>query len=289
MSDDDPGHILVTGATGTVGAPLAAQLLDADAPVRLAVRDPDAARERLGGGGEYVEFDLARPETWGRALDGIDRLFVLIPPGVGLEPLRSFADAAARVGVAHVVYLSILGAEKLPVIPHRRFERHLAGTGMATTFLRASYFMQNLTGIHRPEIVERDEVYVPAGDGVLSFVDARDVAAVAAAALTEGGHRDTAYDLTGPAALDFHEVARVLREELDRGITYADPSRPAFAWQMYRRGVPLGMVAFMLAEYSVVRLGRSGRTTDTVERVLGRPPRSMRTFVADHVGEFRPE
>lgn len=282
------GRILVTGATGTVGAPLAERLTAADVPVRLASRDPDAARERFSDVAEYVPFDVERPETWGYALEGIERLFVLIPPGVGLDPLCSFADAADRVGVEHVVYLSILGAEMLPVLPHRRFEKHLAGTGMATTFLRASYFMQNLAEIHRPEIVEREEVFVPAGDGVLGFVDAQDVAAVAATVLTEPGHRDRAYALTGPAALDFHQVARVLRDELGREIRYADPSRLAFARRMYRRGVPLGMIAFMVAEYSVVRLGRSGRTTDTVEALLGRSPRSMREFVVDNADAFTP-
>ena len=280
-------RVLVTGGTGTVGEPLVSQLLDSPVAVRVATRSPESARERFGDGAEYVAFDLDHPETWGDALAAVDRLFLLLPPGVGVDRVREFVDAASRMGVRHVAYLSILGAETLRVVPHRRIERHLETSGMATTFLRASYFMQNLSEIHRPEIVERDEIYIPAGDGTLSFVDARDVAGVAATVLTESGHENRAYDLTGPAALDFHAVADVFTDVLDRPISYANPSRLAFARHMYRRGVPAGLVAFMLVEYSVVRLGFAGRTTDDVEAILGQPPRTMAQFVADHADLFR--
>ncbi|ODR83062.1 NAD(P)-dependent oxidoreductase [Haladaptatus sp. W1] len=282
-------RVLVTGATGTVGRSLVAQLSNNPVTVRVATRAPSKARERLGNGPEYVEFDLHRPETWGAVLEDVDRMFLLIPPTVGVASVRRFADAAGRVGVDHVTYLSILGAEKLPILPHRRVEKHLAGTDMTWTFLRASYFMQNLSGIHRPEIVERDEIFIPAGNGVVSFVDARDVAAVAATVLTAPGHGNRTYDLTGPEAVDFAAVADAFSDVLDRRVTYARPSRLAFARHMYRRGVPTPMVAFMTVEYSIIRLSLSGRTTNDVAAVLGRPPRTVRQFVADHVDEFRPE
>ncbi|MFW6000501.1 MAG: SDR family oxidoreductase [Halorubrum sp.] len=280
-------RVLVTGATGTVGEPLVRELSGGEASVRVASRDPRSARDEFGDVPEYVEFSFDRPETWGAALSGVDRLFLLFPPGSGVDTVTEFVDAAERVGVERVVFLSILGAEKLPVLPHRRIEKHLAGTETAYTFLRASWFAQNLSEIHRPEIVDRDEIYVPAGDGVLSFTDARDVAAVAATVLTEPGHAGRAYDLTGPAALDFHEVAEVFSDVLDRPIEYADPSRLPFGRHMYRRGFSPGFVAFMIAEYSVVRLGFSGRTTDDVETVLGRPPRTLREFVDDYADAFR--
>ena len=286
-SRGDSGRVLVTGATGTVGTPLVRRLLEAGAPVRVATRDPERARDEFGDAPEYVEFDLGRPETWGAALQGADRLFLLFPPGSGVGAVIDFVDAAERVGVERAAFLSILGAEKLPILPHRRIEKHLAGTDVAWTFLRASWFAQNLSEIHRREIVDRDEIYVPAGEGVLSVTDARDVAATAATILTEPGHEGRAYDLTGPAALDFREVADVFSDALDRPIAYADPSRPAFALAMYRRGFSAGFVAFMIAEYSVVRLGFSGRTTDDVEAVLGRPPRTLREFVDDYADEFR--
>ena len=286
-SDGEPGRVLVTGATGTVGAPLVRRLLEDGAAVRVATRDPEHARDEFGDAPEYVEFDLGRPETWGTALEGADRLFLLFPPGSSVSVVTEFADAAERVGVDRAAFLSILGAEKLPVLPYRRIETHFSRTEIACTFLRASWFAQNLCEIHRREIVDRDEIFVPAGDGALSVTDARDVAAVAATVLTESGHEDRAYDLTGPAALDFREVADAFSDALDRPIGYADPSRPAFGLTMSRRGFSPGFVAFTIAEYSVVRLGLSGRTTDDVERVLGRPPRTVREFVADYADAFR--
>ncbi|MFC6717672.1 SDR family oxidoreductase [Natrialbaceae archaeon GCM10025810] len=279
-------RVLVTGGTGRVGSNLVSALETAPETVRIASRDSAAARDRFGDGPAVVEFDFARPETWGPVLGGIDRLFLVYPPGVDVGRIREFIDAADRVGVERVAFLSILGAEKVPVLPHRRIERHLERSRPSATFLRSACFVQNLSGIHRPEIVERDELFVPAGDGALGFVDARDVAAVAGTVLTEPGHEGASYDLTGPTALDFFEVASIFSEVLERRIEYANPSRTAFVRRMAGRGVPWRLIGFMLAEYQVTRLGLSSRTTADVRRVLGRRPRSVRTFVEDRRDRF---
>ena len=147
--------------------------------------------------------------------------------------------AARRAGVEHVVFLSVLGAERNPLLPHYRIERLLRASGMAYTLLRASYFMQNLTSVHREEIRQRGELFVPAGRGRTSFVDARDVATAGAAALTEPGHLNRAYALTGPAAVDFYHVARLLTEVLSRPVFYRAPSTARYAFTLLRRGLPL--------------------------------------------------
>lgn len=284
---------LVTGATGRVGSAVVNSLADREASpaVRAGVRNPEGAAEEFGEDTAVVAFDFARPETWGPALEGVDALFLMFPPTVGVDPVREFADAADRVGVERVAFLSVLGADAVPVLPHRRIERHLAGRGFETAFLRAAYFVQNLADIHRAEIVERDQLFVPAGDGALGFVDARDVGAVAAKVLTgdvparRGG---VASDLTGPESLDFHEVAAVFSDVLEREIEYADPGRIEFARHMLDRGVTLGMVLFMLAEYEVTRRGRSGRTTEELAQLLGMEPTTVREFVAEHRERFAP-
>lgn len=273
-------EILVTGATGTVGSDVVDALAETETPFRAGVRDP-AARE-WPDDCEPVAFDFERPETWGFAFEGVDTLFLLRPPSVRRERILDAVDAAVRTGVDHVAYLSVLGADKNPLLPHRRVERHLEASDATYTFLRASYFMQNLSEIHAPEIRERDEVFVPAGAGAVSFVDTRDIGAVAAVTMTQDGHENRAYDLTGPAALDFEAVADVFSDVLDRRVVYADPSPVTFVRQMHGRGVSLRFAILMLGIYAPARFGRAARVTDDVERLLGRHPTSLATFVDDH-------
>jgi uncharacterized protein YbjT (DUF2867 family) len=281
-------RILVTGATGTVGRHVVDELAERDATVRVATRDPEAAEERFSEAAEHVAFDFERPETWGGALADVDGCYLMRPPTADTERVGEFAAAADRVGVDRIAYLSALGAEKNPLIPHHRIERRIAETDLDYTFLRASFFLQNLSEVHGRDIVERDQIFVPAGDGATSFVDARDVGELAAVVLTEDGHANRAYDLTGPAALTYEEVAAVFSDALDRPITYADPSILTFVRRMRSRGEPLPFVALMVGIYTNARLGFADRVTDDVARLLGRPPRDVGTFAADYAAEFGP-
>ncbi|WP_225335521.1 SDR family oxidoreductase [Halomicrobium urmianum] len=281
--------VLVTAATGTVGRHVVTELVDRGATALAGTRDPDGAGDALSGGARPVAFDFERPETWGSALEGVDGLFLVRPPGVARGRLTDFADAAARVGVGRVAYLSTLGAERNPLIPHHRIERHLADAAVDHAFLRASFFAQNLHEVHARDVVERDEISVPAGDGATSFVDARDVGAVGAAVLTERGHRNVAYDLTGPEALTYDEVAAAFSDALGRRITYGDPSIPAFIRREYASGRPLGFALLMVGVYTTARLGLADRVTGDVERLLNRPPRTIRDYVRDYADEFRRE
>jgi len=273
---------LVTGATGTVGSAVLRALDDRAATVRAAARSPPGD----GPADEWVTFDFERPETWGAALSDVDACFLLRPPQLSrVGPIREFVDAAARVGVAHCVVLSVLGAERNPLLPHRRIERHVEQSGLTWTFLRPSFFTQNLIEVHG-DALRRGEIAVPAGDGETSFVDARDVGSVAAVALTEPGHDGVAYDLAGPAALPYDEVAAVASEVLGYPVEYTNPSLPAFLLRERRRGRPLGFSVVMAGIDTTAGLGLAGRVTNDVERVLGRPPRDVRTFFEDYQGEL---
>jgi len=282
--------ILVTAGTGTVGRHVVTELGDGntDTAVRVATRDPRTARDRFGDAIEAVDFDFARPETWGETLAGVDGVFLVRPPGVAVDEMTGFVDAAARVGVEQIAYLSTLGADKNPLIPHHRIENHIVDAAVDDTLLRASFFAQNLHEVHGRDVVERDEIFVPAGSGETSFVDARDVGAVGALVLGERGHENVAYDLTGPTALTYDEVAAVFSDVLGRPITYADPSVVTFVRRMYARGVTLGYVLLMVGIYTTARLGLAGRVTDDVARLLDRPPRSIRDYVEDYADRFRP-
>jgi uncharacterized protein YbjT (DUF2867 family) len=253
----------------------------------MGVRDPETVSNEIADAGEVIEFDFTKPETWGRALTNADGIFLVRPPIVDKSKIGSFAEAANRVGVARIAYLSTLGAEKNFLIPHHWIENRITATDMEYTLLRASFFMQNLLEVHRRDIVEHDEIFVPAGSGKTSFVDARDLGEAAAVVLTESGHANRAYDLTGAEALDYGEVAAIFSDVLGRPITYPQPSLLAFATRMRRRGEPLGFIALMCGIYTTARLGLAGRVTDDSQRLLGRRPRRVRAFVEDYAEEFR--
>lgn len=278
--------ILVTGATGTVGAEVVRQLRERGAPVRLATRHPAPSVS----GAEAVVFDFLEPASWRPAFTGVERLFLVRPPAISdvKRHVNPALDVARECGVRHVVLLSLLGAEKTRVVPHRRIETHLEASGLDWTFLRASFFMQNLTTTHCAEIRDEGVIAVPAGKGRTSFVDARDIAAVAALALTAPGHAHRAWDLTGSEALSYAEVAAILSASLGRPIVYTDPSLLAFVRRMGAQGHPLGFALVTAAIYTTARLGRAGRVTGDVERLLGRPPITVARFARDHAACWQP-
>lgn len=281
------GTVLVTGATGTVGRHVVSAISDRDAPMKIGVRNPETVSDDLADAGPVVPFDFTKPETWGATLADVAAIFLVRPPVVDRSAVESFVEAADRVGVARIAYLSTLGAEKNPLVPHHWIEKQLMAANVEHTLLRASFFMQNLLEVHRRDIVENDEVFVPAGSGETSFVDARDLGETAAIVLTESGHANHAYDLTGPEALGYHEVAAILSDALGRSITYPEPSLLTFAARMRRRGEAFGFIAIMCAIYTTARLGLAARVTDDSRRLLGRRPRGLREFVDDHVDDFR--
>lgn len=273
-------RVLITGATGTVGSLVADRLLDReDATVRVASRDPASARKKFDC--EVTGFDFTDPATYRKTFRGVDRVFLVRPPALSRvrRDIVPALAAAVGAGVEHVVFLSVLGANRNRVIPHARIESWLSSADVDTTFLRASFFMQNLSTTHHAEI--RDgELFVPAGDGETSFVDARDVADCAVAALAE--HRTGSYDVTGPAALDYSAVCTTLSTVLDREVQYTDPSLPRFLVRRYRIDRNLGKVLVMAGIYTTARLGLADRITDDVRELLGREPITFETFAGDY-------
>jgi uncharacterized protein YbjT (DUF2867 family) len=275
-------RIVVTGATGTVGRAVAERAAADGHEVIAAVRRPDATD--LPSGVESVRFDFTEPGTYGPALDGADGLFLMRPPAISDAErfVNPVVDAAERAGVGHVAFLSVLGAERNPFLPHRKTEQRLEASALGFTLLRASNFMQNLAEQNAAAIRERDEVFVPAGDGRVSYVDARDVGAAAAVALGRGGLEQRALDLTGPEAIDHYAVARALTDALGRPVDYARPGAIEFVWRKLGEGEPLPFVLVMTGIYTVARLGLAARVTPDLARVLGRPATPFSAFAADY-------
>lgn len=276
--------ILVTGATGNVGSEVIRYLVQDGANVRAAILPTQKPRAPFDGRVETVPFDFGDPATHAPALDGVTKLFLMRPPAISdtrryIDPVIAQARAS---GVSQIVFLSLLGAEKNPVVPHAGIEKSILASGVPYTFLRPSFFDQNLSTTHRADIKEYGQIYVPAGNGKTSFIDVRDIAAVAAKTLIEDGHANKAYPLTGDVALDYAQVAVIFSGVLGRRITYPNPSIPAFARRMRQRGLNWSYIGVMIGIYTTAKLGLAATVMPDARTLLGRPTITMQQFVQDY-------
>ena len=276
--------VFVTGASGNVGLEVVKGLRQLGHLVRAGGTNPQTLHERFGPEVDTASLDFSQPETFPRAFQGVKSLFLMRPPHISNVKRYLFPaiDAAKQAGVQHIVFLSLIGIEHNTRVPHYAVEQYVMASGIAYTFLRASFFMQNLNTTHRAEIRERNEIFVPVGHGKTSFIDVRDIAAVAALALTQPGHENQAYDLTGGEALDYYQVAEVFSEVLRRRITYRNPSAAQFLWRQIWAGTTVPFALIMTWLYWSTRNGMAAQVTGEVQRLLGREPISLRRYVEDY-------
>lgn len=290
-----PSHspILVTGASGTVGRHVSTQLLEAGRTVREAMRSTPVREPQHADppGLTYVPFDFTDPRTWATAYEGVSRMFVLRPPQLSnvrrdmLPALR----AAQAAGVEQMVLLSVQGVESIPMAPHAALERWLRDSGLSWTFVRPSFFMENLIYPHGDDIRDFDAITVPAGGGRTAFVAGWDVAAVAAQALLDpGAHRAKAYTPTGPAALTYHAVAAILSDVLGRPISYPRPGMLQHVRHArFDLAMPWPLVVLTGIIYTTARLGLADGLTTDVAEVTGQAPESLRSWAARHTEVWR--
>lgn len=283
------GPILVTGATGNVGSAVVTRLLARGVECRIGVRDPASVPPRPGV--TPVALDLRRPDGFSAAVAGAGGLFLVRPPAIAdVRPtLCALVDAAAAAAVPHVVFLSVVGADRNRIVPHHAVERHLAREHVPWTILRPGFFAQNLGDAYRPDLRERDELFVPAGRGRVAWVDTRDLGELAAdILLAPDEHRGRGYTLTGGEARDFTEVADLLARALGRPIRYTPASALGYARRLRARGLPLGQVLVLTVLHLGLRRGDAQYVDPTLAALLGRAPRTIADYIADHAALWRP-
>jgi uncharacterized protein YbjT (DUF2867 family) len=261
---------LVLGGTGKTGTRVARRLTGLGLPVRTAARH----------GGD-VRFDWDDPATHRNALEGADRVYLIAPVmRTRFAPqVSTFLDLAEAVGVRHVTYLSAYGVEVAPPeVALRAVELDLMGrTALTHSIVRPAWFMQNFSETFLMPV--DDAIVVPTGSGGEAFVDAGDIAAVAAATLAEPeGHAGAEYAPTGPDILTVSEAADIIGSVTGRPVRHVDTDRLAWVETVVSAGVPAeyGEMLQMLTE--TVASGHGSRPNDDIEKVIGAPPGNFTDF-----------
>ncbi len=276
--------ILVTGASGTVGSEVVKALLGRGVRLRAGYR---SRPQNLPKGVESVALDYEKPETILPALAGVETLFLLSNT---VEPEKKVVDAAGRAGVRRVVKLSVFGAAEEAYSFarwHRAVEKHIEASGLGWTFLRPNGFMQNVLNYMGGTIRSQSAIYSSAGQGAVSHVDVRDIAAVASRVLTENGHEGRAYGITGPAALRYDEIAATLSRALGRPIRYVPLSHEQARQGAIGAGAPEGYADALVDLDRHYAGGGASAVSDTVRRLTGKEPIAFAQFAQDYLGQLR--
>ncbi|MFI5909741.1 NAD(P)H-binding protein [Dactylosporangium sp. NPDC051541] len=294
-------RILVTAATGTVGPHVVRELRSRGAHVRAFVRDPAAAAATLGDV-ELAPGDFDDPASLRRALDGVDHLYLSAADGHRKVAHETAAiDAAAAAGVKRIVQLSAMHADTASPLPvfrwHGEAEAHLRRSGVPAVILRPAFFMTNLLMV-AGGVAHTGRLGGPTAGRRIAMIDIRDVAAVAAVKLMEpepatGSEPETGspagtYELTGPAAVTFADVAAALTEATGRPVQALDlteeEARPRFAGA----GLPSWLEEHLVGVFGVIRAGGFERANGHVEAITGHPARGVGVFARDYAAAFTP-
>jgi uncharacterized protein YbjT (DUF2867 family) len=290
------GTILVTGATGTVGSEVVKQLSSAGQKVRAAVRSTTRAdsSDKLKGV-ELVEMDYNKSETLTTAFKDADKLFLLTPgSSKAAEFASNLVTEAKKAGIKHIVKQSLMGADQEVdfdhIHLHRKAERIIEESGIPFTFLRPNDFMQNFVNFYGPSIRSKNAIYLPAEDAKVSFVDVRDIAAVAVKALTDdesSRHNGKAYTLTGPEALSYYQAAEILSNETGKKIGYVNVSEEVLRLGMKDMGVDDWSINTFAELFRLYRKGFASQLSSAVEEVTGKKPISFSQFAKDYAQAFK--
>jgi len=281
--------ILITGASGNVGKEVLRQIAQTGVKVRAAFQSAGKAATAPSGV-EVVTMDYNQPQTVRAALKGVDRVFLVGPPAANLPLLeRKAVDEIRQSSVRQIVKLSALGGrESTYPRQHAESEDYIKSSGVAYTFVRANGFMQNLVNYNAGTINAQNAFYGCQGDGRVSHIDIRDVAAVAVRVLTEDGYEGKAYSLTGPEALSNAQIAQILSDDLGREIRYVDLPAAQFKQALLAAGVDEWSVDALIDLQRLYREGKAATVTRDVEQVLGRRPLTFEQFSRDYRQAFQP-
>ncbi len=277
---------LVVGATGKVGSVLVHLLAGGGHQVRAATRNN--LQHSAGDSIEFAAFDYSDPAGFDAVLANVDRLFFIGPSADSqAEDLCiPFIDAAVGAGVQRFVFMTAMGVENMPERGLRKTELHLIRSVGDYTILRPNWFMQNFYPGFLWPMIREGNLYLPAADAGVSFIDTRDIAAVANAALSTDQHICREYTLTGPRALSHSEAVAILAAAAGRSINYTNISDDDMRKALSEQGWPSEQAEFMIGLFVAMREGYTAPVSDDVSAILGRPAADLEQFAQEYAGEL---
>ena len=280
--------ILITGASGNVGREVLKQIAQTGVRVRAAFQSAGKAAVAPSGV-EIVIVDFNQPDTLRAALNGVDHVFLVGPPTSDLPALeRKAVDEIRRSGAPHIVKLSAMGG-RTAIFPrqHTDSEDYIKSSGLPYTFLRPNGFMQNFVTYSSGTITAQNAIYGSQGEGKVSHIDIRDIAAVAVRILTGDGNNGAAYTLTGPEALTNTRIAEILSDDVGREIKYVNLTDDQYKQAVIGAGVPEWSANAVTDLQRFYREGGASTVTRDVEQLLGRKPISFEQFSRDYKEAFQ--
>jgi uncharacterized protein YbjT (DUF2867 family) len=283
--------ILVTGATSAVGKAVIKELLARKVLVRAFLRQPVDAAKLQAQGVEAFLGDMTKQASVAQALQGIESVYLITPVAEYLlETEGLWAQEGKKAGIRHLVKQSEIGADPQSLSPllqyHGRAEDAIRTSGVPYTILRTLYFMQNFAPMYAHSIITRGMIYAPLADARMSYVDARDVGAVAARLLTKEGHHYQEYEVTGPEAITCTQLAEIFSSLLHTPVHYATISDEETEKALLGRYSPwrARAVVTLLQFY---RQGGGNLVTPVVDEVTGRKPCTAAAFISEHLQSFQ--
>ena len=278
-------NILITGATGNIGTAILAHFVpNNNQKLFLATREknPETDNELYF---DFDDIDGQKP-----TLAQTDILFLLRPPHISdveeyFKPLITNAKAAE---VEHIVFLSVQGAENVSFIPHAKIEKLLKESGIPYTFIRPSYFMQNLSTTLVKDIREKNRIYLPSGKAKFLWVDVSDIGlAIAKVLENPKNHINKAYTITGTELLNFHEVAAMLSRHMGREIKYESPNLIKFFITKKREGIATPFIFVMIMLHFLPRFQKPPEISNDFTQLTGRQPRRLEEFIQDNLAVWK--
>lgn len=281
--------VLVIGATGNIGSEVVQQMVAAKMPVVAAVRNIEKAKKKLGDKPRYVSFDYEQPNTFVPAMEGISHLFLIAPPNHKNAhiPVTQLIASAEIQEIEHMTLLSGRTTGDVPGSALNQIEALIRNCERSYSIVRPSWFMQNFHSWLGRTIINEDRLYLPAGDAKLSFVDVRDIGAVVVKTLTESGHSEQTYELTGHEILDHHKVASKISKAVGREITYQPMEKKAFIQLMQKKGWTEAAATFTAYLFDLVKTGKEAQISPDVERILERKPIIFDQYAADYADAWK--